>query len=73
MSSWDNASFLRRATDVKFKGVKLGSINSIGWNITDDEATWLLTNAEASKMSVAEFLSGLVSDAYFEESDDDKT
>ncbi len=70
MSSWANASYLRRATDVKFKGVKLGSINSIGWNITDDEATWLLRNAEASKMSVAEFLSGLVSDAYFEETEE---
>ena len=67
MAGWDNASYLRRCTDVQFKGVRLGSINDVGRNITNEEALWLLKNAEKHNLSVAEWLSGVVKDAYWEE------
>jgi len=67
MASWDNASYLRKCTDVKFKGIRLGSINDVGHNITDEEALWLLENAERHNLSVAEWLSGVVKDAYWED------
>ena len=70
MSGWHNASFLRRCTDVQYKGVRLGSINDVGHNITNEEALWLLENAERHNVSVAEWLSGVVKDAYFEETEE---
>ena len=70
MSDWHNASYLRRATDVQFKGIRLGSVNDVGHNITDEEALWLLRSSEKHKVSVAEFLAAVVKDAYWEESED---
>ena len=67
---WDNASHLRRLSDNGLKRTRLGSINEIGWNISDKEAEWLLLQAAKHNMSVAEWLSGLVSDAYWEENED---
>ena len=67
---WDNASRLRKLSDNGYKRTPLGSINDIGWNLTDHEAKWLLSQAEKHNMSVAEWLSGLVSDAYWEENED---
>tara|TARA_R110002126_G_scaffold11274_5_gene50938 strand:- start:902 stop:1069 length:168 start_codon:yes stop_codon:yes gene_type:complete len=55
---------------VQFKGVRLGSINDVGHNITNEEALWLLKNAEKHNLSVAEWLSGVVKDAYFEENEE---
>ena len=70
MSGWHNASYLRRATDVQFKGIRLGSVNDVGHNITDEEALWLLSNAERHNVSVAEFLAAVVKDAYWEENEE---
>lgn len=70
MVSWNNASYLRKCTDVKFKGIKLGSINDVGFGISDRQAIWLLESAERHGVSVAEWLSGLVKDAYWEENED---
>ena len=67
MTKWENASKLRKLSDTGYKKTRLGSINDIGWNITDDEARWLINSSEASGVSVAEFLSGIVKDAYWEE------
>lgn len=69
MAGWHNASYLRQCTGVQFKGIRLGSINDVGHNITDEEALWLLENAERHNLSVAEWLSGVVKDAYFEETE----
>lgn len=69
MAGWDNASYLRRCTDVQFKGIRLGSVNDVGHNITDEEALWLLSNADRHNISVAEFLAAVVKDAYFEDSE----
>ena len=69
MTKWENASKLRKLSDTGYKKTRLGSINDIGWNITDDEARWLIANAEAANTSVAEWLSGLVSDAYWEDTE----
>ena len=70
MAGWHNASYLRRATDVQFKGIRLGSVNDVGHNITDEEALWLLSNAERHSVSVAEFLAAVVKDAYWEENEE---
>ena len=69
MANWHNASVLRKLRDTSFKPTRLGSINDIGHNITDDEARWLIGQAEKNNLSVAEWLSGLVSDAYWEENE----
>lgn len=69
MASWNNASFLRKCTDVQFKGIRLGSINDVGHNISDEEALWLLSNAERHSVSVAEFIAAIVKDVYAEEND----
>mgnify|MGYP003667808332 FL=1 len=69
MTGGHNASYLRKCTDVKFRGTRLGSINDIGHNITDEDALWMLESAEKHNVSVAEWLSGVVKDAYFEEND----
>ena len=69
MAGWDNASYLRRCTDVQFKGVRLGSINDVGHNITEEEALWLLKNAEKHNLSVAEWLSGVYKDELEKEAD----
>ena len=70
MSGWHNASYLRRCTDVQFKGIRLGSVNDVGHNITDEEALWLLSNAERHNVSVAEFLAAILKDVYAEENEE---
>ena len=69
MSGWHNASYLRKCTDVQFKGIRLGSVNDVGHNITDEEALWLLSNAERHNVSVAEFLAAILKDVYAEENE----
>lgn len=69
MTKWNNASKLRKLSDKSYKATRLGSINEMGFNLSDEEARWLLNGAEAANMSVAEWLSGLVSDAYYEENE----
>ena len=69
MTKWNNASNLRKLSDKGFKSTRLGSINDIGHNLSNDEARWLIGQAETSNLSVAEWLSGLVKDAYWEESE----
>ncbi len=68
MASWANASYLRKLTDMQFKGTALGSINDVGHCLDDSTALWLISNAESSGVSVAEWLSGIVKDAYWEDS-----
>jgi len=70
MSGWHNASYLRKCTDVQFKGIRLGSVNDVGHNITDEEALWLLSNAERHNVSVAEFLAAILKDVYAEENEE---
>ena len=70
MTKWGNASFLRRCTSVQFKGTRLGSVNDVGHNITDEEALWLLKSSEKHGVSVAEFLAAVVKDAYWEENEE---
>ena len=70
MAGWHNASYLRKCTDVQFKGIRLGSINDVGHNISDAEALWLLSSAERHNVSVAEFLAAVVKDAYWEENEE---
>ena len=70
MAGWDNASYLRKCTDVQFKGIRLGSINDVGHNISDEEALWLLSSAERHNVSVAEFLAAILKDVYAEENEE---
>jgi hypothetical protein len=55
---------------VQFKGIRLGSVNDVGHNITDEEALWLLSNAERHNVSVAEFLAAILKDVYAEENEE---
>tara|TARA_R110001592_G_scaffold352845_2_gene651093 strand:- start:3233 stop:3445 length:213 start_codon:yes stop_codon:yes gene_type:complete len=70
MASWHNASFLRKCTDVQFKGIRLGSVNDVGHNISDEEALWLLKSSERHGVTVAEFLAAMLKDVYFEENEE---
>ena len=70
MASWHNASFLRKCTDVQFKGIRLGSINDVGHNISDEEALWLLRSSERHGVTVAEFLAAILKDVYAEENEE---
>ena len=62
-------SVLAKLANSDYRGTPMGSINALGNCLTDEQAIWLLENAEKSEISVAQWLSGLVKNAYFEDLD----
>ena len=60
-------SALAKLANTEYRGTPMGSINALGNCLSDEQALWLLESAEKSKISVAEWISALVKDAYFED------
>ena len=74
-TEYDNAKALRqwrmrKLAAGKYRNQRLGCVQDIVLEMTDDENDWLIKNAGEMKMTIAEFLVLIVRDAYAEDHDD---